>query len=132
MMSTWHHGVVIMELHSSWNELFWHSYNWIAIGCIVYMVNCNFGTHATCLLAFRTYKYNKLQVFNTIQKSSCKASCKILFFSKQIFILIIGVIVKSTLIKLDTLTWVSINYFGHKISKIPNILSFRTKMGLYI
>jgi hypothetical protein len=31
------------------------------MSCIVYMVNCNYATHAICLLAFATCKYSELQ-----------------------------------------------------------------------
>ncbi len=47
---------------------------------IVYMVSYNFATHATCLLAFTTYKYNELQTSSATQKLSCKANCKTPFF----------------------------------------------------
>jgi hypothetical protein len=43
---------------------------------IVYMMNCNFATYATCPLALTTYKYNELQVSSTTQKLSCKANYK--------------------------------------------------------
>ncbi len=35
------------------NELFWQNCNWIAMSCVVYMVNCNFATHVTCPLTFK-------------------------------------------------------------------------------
>jgi hypothetical protein len=50
------------------------------MSCIIYMMSCNSTIHATCLLALTTYKYSELQVFSTIQKLSCKASCKTPFF----------------------------------------------------
>jgi len=50
------------------------------MSCIIYMVICNPTTHATCSLAFTTYKYNELQVSFAIQKLSCKANCKTPFF----------------------------------------------------
>jgi len=46
------------------------------MNCTIYMLNCNFATHATCSLEFTTYKYNELQVFFVIQKLSCKANYK--------------------------------------------------------
>jgi hypothetical protein len=71
-------------------------------------MNCNFATHAPCLLALTTYKYNELQMFFeihatcplplttykyselqvsfTIQKLSCKASCKTPFFYSVILL----------------------------------------------
>jgi hypothetical protein len=42
----------------------------------VYMVSCNFATHAICPLAFMTDKYNELEVSFATQKLSCKASYK--------------------------------------------------------
>ncbi len=36
------------------------------------MVKCNFATHATCPLAFTTYKYNELQVSDVTQKLNYK------------------------------------------------------------
>jgi len=47
---------------------------------IVYTLNCNFATYATCLLALTMYKYNELQVIIATQKLNCKASCKKPFF----------------------------------------------------
>jgi hypothetical protein len=44
------------------------------------MVSYNFAIHATCLLAFTTYKYGELQVSNATQKLNCKANCKTPFF----------------------------------------------------
>jgi hypothetical protein len=78
----WHQhdimGIIIVELHDSWK---WVVLIQLQLNGIVYMVNCNFATHATCMLALMTYKYNELQVYFKIQKVSCKASCKIpLFF----------------------------------------------------
>jgi hypothetical protein len=69
-------GVVIMELNSSWKWVVWLSCNWVVMSCAIYTVSCNFATHATCLLEFMVYKYNKLQVFVATQKLSCKANCK--------------------------------------------------------
>ncbi len=66
-------GTIIMELHSSWT--------WIAIKLqwvAPYMQWV--ATHATCLLALMTYKYNELQVSSTTQKLSYKANCKTHFF----------------------------------------------------
>ncbi len=65
MTSTWHHG---------------YNYDGVAMSCTLYMVSYNFVTHATCSLAFTTYKYNELQVSSTTQKLSCKANCKTPFF----------------------------------------------------
>jgi len=45
MTSTWHHG---------------YNYNGVALSCTVYMMNCNFATHANCPLALTTYKINEL------------------------------------------------------------------------
>jgi hypothetical protein len=50
------------------------------MSCTICAVSCNFATHATCLLALTTYKYNELQVSSTTQKLSYKASCKTHFF----------------------------------------------------
>jgi hypothetical protein len=36
------------------NELFWSSYNWIIMNCIVYIMSCNFTIHTTYLLATPT------------------------------------------------------------------------------
>jgi hypothetical protein len=44
--------------------------------CSVNMMSYNFVIHATCPLAFTTYKYNELQMFSATQKLSCKANCK--------------------------------------------------------
>jgi hypothetical protein len=58
MTSTWHHGcsyngvTLVVE-----NELFWHNSNWVAINCTIHS-----ATHAICLLALITYKYNELQM----------------------------------------------------------------------
>ncbi len=53
----------------------------ITMNCIVYMVNCNYVTHATCMLTFMLYKYNDLQMSNAIQRLSCKANWRTpLFF----------------------------------------------------
>jgi hypothetical protein len=38
------------------------------MSCTIYMVSCNFATHATYPLALTTYKYNELQVSFAIQK----------------------------------------------------------------
>jgi hypothetical protein len=51
------------------------------MGCIVYIVNCNYAFHATCLLAFATYKYNELHMFGATQKLSFRLVAKHLFFS---------------------------------------------------
>ncbi len=48
----------------------------IAMSCTIYTTSCNFAIHATCSLTLMTYKFNELQMFFTIQKLSCKASCK--------------------------------------------------------
>jgi hypothetical protein len=81
-------SVIIMELHNSWKWVFLHNYNWIAMSCTIYMVSYNYVTHSTCLLAFTVYKYNGLQCSMQLKnwvyiydKLSCKASCKISFFS---------------------------------------------------
>jgi hypothetical protein len=50
---------------------------WIA----PYIVSCNFTIHATCLLALIANKYDKLQKVIATQKLSCKANCKMPFFS---------------------------------------------------
>jgi hypothetical protein len=50
------------------------------MSCIVYTISCNFATHATCLLALTTYKYNELQMSTTTQQLSYKASYKTPFF----------------------------------------------------
>ncbi len=39
-------------------------------------MNCNFATHATCLLELTAYNDSELQVFVAIQKLSCKTNCK--------------------------------------------------------
>jgi hypothetical protein len=71
-------GAIILELHSSWNELFLLSCNWIAMNCTVYTW---IVTHATCSLALTTYKYSELQMNPTTQKLNYKANCKTpLFF----------------------------------------------------
>jgi hypothetical protein len=46
------------------------------MSCTVYMVNCNFVTHATCPLKLTMYKYSELQVSVATQKLSCKANYK--------------------------------------------------------
>jgi hypothetical protein len=53
------------------------------------IMNYNIATHATCPLALMAYKYNELQLSFTIQKLSCKVSCKTPFF------LIVYVIIES-------------------------------------
>jgi hypothetical protein len=50
------------------------------MSCAIYVVSCNFATHATCSLVLIAYKYNESQVSFAIQKLSCKASCKTHFF----------------------------------------------------
>jgi len=50
------------------------------MNCTVYMMNYNYATHATCLLALTSYKYNELHVLYATQKLGCKASCKTPFF----------------------------------------------------
>jgi hypothetical protein len=47
---------------------------------IIYIVNYNFASHATCLLTFTMYKYDELQVIIATQKLNCKASCGKPFF----------------------------------------------------
>jgi hypothetical protein len=47
-------------------------------------MSCNFATHASCSLVLRTYKYSELQMFDAIQKLSCKANCNIPFFHSGI------------------------------------------------
>jgi hypothetical protein len=37
------------------------------MSCTIYTMNCNFATHAICLLKFMTYKYNDLQVYVATQ-----------------------------------------------------------------
>jgi hypothetical protein len=49
----------------------------------IYMVNCNFATHATCLLELMTYKYSELQVSVVTKNLSCKASYKTPFFHSE-------------------------------------------------
>jgi hypothetical protein len=48
------------------------------MGYIVCMMN--FTIHAICSLALMTYKYSEYQMSSAIEKLSCKASCKALFF----------------------------------------------------
>jgi len=48
------------------------------MSCIVYIQWVT--TLATCLISFIMYKNNELQMFNAIQKLSCKANCKTPFF----------------------------------------------------
>jgi hypothetical protein len=74
-------GVIMMKLDSNENEFFWWSCNWIIMNYIVYTVNCNCTTHATCSLAFTMYKYDKLQMVIATQKLSYKSSCKMPLFS---------------------------------------------------
>jgi hypothetical protein len=50
------------------------------MSCHVYMVSSNFVTHATCVLACMTYKYNELQMYSATQKLNYKANCKTPFF----------------------------------------------------
>jgi hypothetical protein len=42
----------------------------------IYMVSCNFITHAACPLKLMAYKYNELQMPFATQKLSYKANCK--------------------------------------------------------
>jgi len=57
------------------------------MSCIVYMVHCDFATHATCPLELTTYKYNELQVSFVTQKLNYNASCKtpILFIVNKLY-----------------------------------------------
>ncbi len=61
----------------------------VVMSCTLYIVSCNFVTHATCLLALTLYKYNELHVFSASQKLSCKASCK-----TPIFFIVVSLINK--------------------------------------
>jgi hypothetical protein len=70
-------GVVIMELNSNWK---WIVLTKLQLSCNVYIMSCNFATHAICLLEFTTYKYSELQVFIATHKLSCKANYKTPFF----------------------------------------------------
>jgi len=65
--------VVLIELQLSCNELY-H----------IYIVSCNFATHATCPLELMAYKYNELQVSFIIKELNYKASCKTPFFSHSV------------------------------------------------
>ncbi len=71
-------------------------------------------------------------MFGATQKLSCKASCKTPLF------LIVNIHsyhwcnCKKTLIKLETLTWVSITSFDTQFPKILNILSLRPKWFKYL
>jgi hypothetical protein len=69
-----------MELNSSWKLVVLIE---LQLSCIVYMVSCNFATHATCLLKLMAYKYSELQASFATQKLSCKANCKTTFFSQS-------------------------------------------------
>jgi hypothetical protein len=54
------------------------------MSCTIYIVSCNFATHAIYLLALTSYKYSELQVFFATQKLNCKANCKTsLFFHNE-------------------------------------------------
>ncbi len=55
------------------------------MNCTVYMMSCNFATHAICPLKIIMYKYNELQMFVATQKLRCKVSCKTSFFLIMIF-----------------------------------------------
>jgi len=46
------------------------------MNCTIYIMSCNFTTHATCMLTLMTYKYNELQMSCQTQKLNCKANCK--------------------------------------------------------
>jgi hypothetical protein len=51
------------------------------MSCIIYMLSCDFAIHATCLLAFTTYKYSELKVSFTTKNLNFKANCKTFFLS---------------------------------------------------
>ncbi len=97
--------MIFSTINDSWGivENIVEKWGFSPSGCIVYTMNCNFATHAPCPLALTTYKYSELQMFSaihatcpfaftaykyselqvsfTIQKLSCKASCKTPLFS---------------------------------------------------
>jgi hypothetical protein len=50
------------------------------MNCTIYMMNYNSIIHATCSLAFMSYKYNELQMSSAIQKLNRKPDCKTPFF----------------------------------------------------
>jgi hypothetical protein len=52
----------------------------MAMNCTIYIVNCNYVTHATCPLTLMVEKYSELQMSGATQKLSWKANCKTPFF----------------------------------------------------
>jgi hypothetical protein len=60
--------------------LFWQNCNWVAMSCIVCMMNGNFTIHVTCSLALTTYKYSEVQMFDAMQKLNYKVNYKTPFF----------------------------------------------------
>jgi len=77
MMSRWRHGC---NYNGIAQHLKMSCFDWVTMSYVVYMVNCNFVIHATCLLTLMMYKYNELQMSFITQKLGCKASCKTPFF----------------------------------------------------
>jgi hypothetical protein len=53
MMLAWHYGYSQGNCIAVVKELFWQSYNWVAMSYIVYtMSQATFATHAICPIAF--------------------------------------------------------------------------------